>query len=83
LSQLGRRSHSFIVTCWRKRNWSSGGAPQVAGAQKEKLVNKNQGWEPIHQKYKVNENISRHNPKKKQKQTIDQNQVKALCKEGS
>ncbi len=37
----------------------------------ENLVNKNQGWEPIHQKYKANENTSRHNPKKKQKQTIN------------
>ncbi len=31
----------------------------------------------IHQKYKANENTSKHNPKKKQKQTINQkNQVK-------
>jgi hypothetical protein len=37
----------------------------------ENPVNKNQGWEPIHQKYKANENTSRHNPKKKQKQTIN------------
>jgi hypothetical protein len=36
---------------------------------KENLVNKNQGWEPIHQKYKANENTITHNPKKKQKQT--------------
>jgi len=27
----------------------------------------NQGLEPIHQKYKANENTSRHNPKKKTK----------------
>jgi hypothetical protein len=26
----------------------------------------------IHQKYKANENTSKHNPKKKQKQTINQ-----------
>jgi hypothetical protein len=26
---------------------------------------KNQGWEPIHKKYKANESTSRHNPKKK------------------
>jgi hypothetical protein len=30
----------------------------------------------MHQKYKANENTSRHNPKKKQKQTINKNQVK-------
>jgi hypothetical protein len=30
-----------------------------------------QGWEPIHQKYKANENTSRHNPRKKQKLTIN------------
>jgi hypothetical protein len=42
-------------------------------------VNKNQGWEPIHLKYKANENTSsRHNPKKNQKQTINKNQVKTL-----
>jgi len=40
-------------------------------------VNKNQGWEPIHLKYKANENTSsRHNPKKKQKQTINKNHIK-------
>jgi hypothetical protein len=38
----------------------------------ENPVNKNQGQEEsIHQKYKANENTSRHNPKKKQKQTIN------------
>jgi hypothetical protein len=31
--------------------------------RKKNLVNKNQGWEPIHQKYNANENIRRHNPK--------------------
>jgi hypothetical protein len=35
--------------------------------KKKNHVNKNQGWEPIHQKYKVNENTSRHNPKKNEK----------------
>jgi hypothetical protein len=39
-----------------------------------------QGYEPIHQKYKANESTSRQNPKKKQKQTINKNKVKALCK---
>ncbi len=37
----------------------------------------------MHQKYKANENKSTHNPKKKQKQTINNNQVKTLCKEDS
>jgi hypothetical protein len=34
---------------------------------KKNLVNKNQGWEPTHQKYKTNVNTSIHNPKKKNK----------------
>jgi hypothetical protein len=39
---------------------------------KKNFVNKNQRWEPIHRKYKANDNTSRHNPKtKKQKQTIN------------
>jgi hypothetical protein len=36
-----------------------------------------------HQKYKAKENSSRHNPKKKQKQTMKKNQIKTLCKEDS
>jgi hypothetical protein len=32
---------------------------------------KNQGQEPIHQKYKAKESVRRHNSKKKQKQTIN------------
>jgi hypothetical protein len=36
--------------------------------KKKNIVNKNQGWEPIHQKYKANENTSRHNPKKSTKE---------------
>jgi len=35
--------------------------------KKKNPVNKNQAWEPIHQKYKAKENTSKHNPKKKQK----------------
>ncbi len=51
---------------------------------KKNTVNKNQGWEPIHQKYKANENTSKHNPKKKQKQTINKKKSgKTLCKECS
>jgi hypothetical protein len=49
--------------------------------KKKNHVNENQGWEPIHQKYKA---INKHKPKKKkQKQTINKNQVKTLCKEDS
>jgi hypothetical protein len=51
--------------------------------QRKNPVNKNQGWEPIHQKYKVIENTSRHNPKKKQKQTINKKPGKNLCNEDS
>jgi hypothetical protein len=39
--------------------------------KKENAVNKKQGRESIRQKYKANENTSRHNSKKKQKQTIN------------
>jgi hypothetical protein len=39
-------------------------------------VHKNQGWEPIHQKYKANESTSRHNSKKKRKQTIKKKKKK-------
>jgi hypothetical protein len=40
--------------------------------KKKNLVNKkNQGWELIHQIYKAKENTCRHNPKQKQKQTIN------------
>jgi hypothetical protein len=55
----------------------------VKQRKKKNLVYQNQGWEPSHQKYKANENTSRHNPKKKQKQTINKNQVKTPCKENS
>jgi hypothetical protein len=34
---------------------------------KKNPINKNQGWVPIHQKYKAKENTIRHNPKKKTK----------------
>jgi ribosomal protein S12 len=35
--------------------------------KEEKPVKTNQGWEPIHQKYKANENTSIHNSKNKKK----------------
>jgi len=38
----------------------------------ENPVNKNQGWEPIHQKYKANENTSRYHPKKKKPKANEQ-----------
>ncbi len=61
---------------------SSGCYPTIIGPQsllldfvkKKNPVNKNQGLEPIQQKYKANI---------KQKQTINKNQVKTLCKEDS
>jgi hypothetical protein len=40
--------------------------------KKKKLVNKNQGCKPIHQKYNANENTNKHNSKKKKKQTNNQ-----------
>jgi hypothetical protein len=55
---------------------------QASPFEKEKnLVHKNQGWELIHPKCKANENTSRHNSKKKQKQTVSKNHVKSLWKE--
>ncbi len=47
---------------------------------KNNFVKKNQVWEPIQQKYKVNENTSRQNPKKKN-QMIKKKKVKTLHKE--
>jgi hypothetical protein len=52
-------------------------------SKKKNPVIKNQGWEPIQQRYKANENTSRHNRKKKQKQTINKDQVMTVCKEDS
>jgi hypothetical protein len=40
--------------------------------KKKSPGNQNQGWEPIHQMYKANENTSIYNPKEKQKLTINQ-----------
>jgi hypothetical protein len=44
----------------------------IPDQMKKNPVNKNQGWESIHQKYKANENTTSHNPKKKQKQNNQQ-----------
>jgi hypothetical protein len=55
----------------------------VSFKKKKNPVNKNQGCEPIQQKYKANENTNRHKLKKKQKQTINTNQIKTLYKEDS
>jgi hypothetical protein len=45
--------------------------------KKKNPVNQNKGYELIHQKYKANENTSKHN------QRNNKNQVKTLCKEDS
>jgi hypothetical protein len=50
--------------------------------EKENPVNKDQGWEPIQQKYKANENTSRHNLKRKQKQNNQQKSGKDLMQRG-
>jgi hypothetical protein len=42
----------------------------------EPQVYKNQGWESIHKKYKANESMSRHNPKKKTNKQSTQNKEK-------
>jgi hypothetical protein len=42
-------------------------------SEKTNLINKNQRWKPIQQNYKANENRSRHNPKEKEKQTVNKN----------
>ncbi len=64
-----------LTTCTCKLTYKGGG--------EEKPYKKNQGQEPIHHKYKANENTNRHNQKKRQKQTINKNQVKTLCKDDS
>jgi hypothetical protein len=46
-----------LTTCTCKLTYKGGG--------EEKPYKKNQGWEPIHQKYKANENTNRDNQKKK------------------
>jgi hypothetical protein len=48
--------------------------------QRKTLQIEKKKWEPINQKYKANENTSRHNLKEKQKKTMNKNQVKTLCK---
>jgi hypothetical protein len=50
--------------------------------KKKNPVYKNQGWEPIHQKYKANESTSRHIPKEKNEsqQSRKNKQKKTPCK---
>jgi hypothetical protein len=48
-----KTSFNFIYCYW---NQNQNG--------RKNLINKNQRWEPIYQKYKANENTSKHNPKK-------------------
>jgi hypothetical protein len=50
--------------------------------KKKKPVNKNQGWKPIHQKYKANENISKHKPKKNTKANNQQKLSKDRMQRG-
>jgi hypothetical protein len=69
---MNLRSFYFYVQSEKKkkssRRWWNG--------KKEKnLINKNQAWESIQQKYKANQNTNTHNLKKN-KQTIIKNQVK-------
>jgi hypothetical protein len=50
----------FFVSIWKAH-------PCLEDKFFKNLVNKNQAWEPIHQKYKANENTSRHKQNKKTK----------------
>jgi hypothetical protein len=43
--------------------------------RKKNPVYKNQGWEPIHQKYKANESTSRHNPKKQKTKASNKREI--------
>jgi hypothetical protein len=45
-------------------------------------VKTNQGWEPIHQKYKANENTNRHNLKNKTKANNQQKSAKHPMQRG-
>jgi hypothetical protein len=49
---------------------------------KKNPVNQNQGWEPIHQKYKANENTSRDTTKEKTKANNQQKSGKDLMQRG-
>ncbi len=55
-------------------------SPYMHKIEEKSCIYKNQGWKPIHQKYKVKESTSRHKPKKERKQTMNKNKVKALIK---
>jgi hypothetical protein len=52
-----------LISVVTENSASQGTQPREL-TKKKNHVNKNQRWEPIHQKYKANENTSRHNPKK-------------------
>jgi hypothetical protein len=47
---------------------------------RKNLVNKNQGWEPIHQKYKANENTSRHKQSKNKSKQLTKIKLKLYAK---
>jgi hypothetical protein len=55
------------------KNWSE---------RSKNPVKNNQGWEPIHQKYKANENTSKHNPKIKTKANNEQKSGKDPVQRG-
>ncbi len=50
--------------------------------RKKNPVKKNQGWDPINQKCKANENTSRRNPKKNTKANNQQNPGKDPMQRG-
>ncbi len=49
------------------KSWLKDSNQEEEGKGKKNLVNQNQGWEPIHPKYKAEENTCKHNPKKETK----------------
>jgi hypothetical protein len=55
-------------------------SPYIHKIEEKSCIYTNQGWKPIHQKYKVKESTCKHKPKKKQKPTMTKNKVRALSK---
>jgi hypothetical protein len=48
--------------------------------KKKNPLNKSQGEELIHQKYKANKSMNKHKPKKKMKANNERKKEKILCK---
>jgi hypothetical protein len=70
----------FSVLCRVHSPFPRLGHSQYKGpTMKKNPVYKNQGWEPIHQKFKANESMSRHNPNESQ-QLMKNKEKKILCK---